>query len=147
MLQTMESMYHCYPHIHHRPCDCLSHETWALNESLILICSGRLGVNEGQITSEYWTTDGLLQERRIRSMTPQDDVFTPRLQRPSAQSKCHHHLRIFLNISTRHRLLHPPLAGFRNRPRGTRSQRILRYHNGRNWPYIQGYVYCRTHFC
>jgi len=35
------------------------------------------------------------------------------------------------NLSTQHPP-HPPLAGFRNRRRGTRSQRILRYHNGRN---------------
>ena len=147
MLQTMESMYHCCPYIHHRPCDCLSHETSALNESPISVCRVQLGVSEGQKTSKYSTTDGLHRERTIQNMTPQDDVFTPRLQRPSAQSKCHHHLRIFLNISTRHRLSHLPLAGFRNRRRGTRSQRILRYHSGGNWPYILVYVYCRTHFC
>ena len=147
MLQMMESMYHCYPcGVHHRSCGCLSHETWALNESSTSMCRIRLAVTEGRMISNYGITNGLPREQTIQNITPQDDVFTHLLQRLTAQWKRHPHLRICLHISTRHRLPHPPLAGFRNRRRGTRSQRILRCHSGANWPCIPGYVYCRTHF-
>jgi len=146
MLQMMEIMYHCCPYVHHKSCGCLSHETRALDESSMSMCRIRLEVTEGRMISDSRTTDGLPREQTIQNITPQDDVFTHRLQRLTAQSKRHHHLRIFLYISTRHRLPRPPLVGFRNRRRGTRSQRILRCHSGANWPCIPGYVYCRTHF-
>ena len=131
MLKAAESMYHCCPYVHRRPCSCLTHKTWALEDPSVSISGTWIGVpvnEERMISNCLRITHGPPWPQTIKNIILQ--IFTRRPQRHSTQQKCN---LIIQNLSTPHRLQHPPpLARFRlgNRQSSTRLQRILRSHSG-----------------